>query len=138
MHDLTGGCLCGAVRYTLRETPRLVTLCHCAMCRRSVGAQSVTWATLPRAAVELLGEERLTWHRSSSRAQRAFCGACGSSLLFAAEAFPDELDVTVGTLDAPHACPPTCHIFVPDKVAWVSLEPELPRHVGDSSSPRLP
>ena len=138
MQPLTGGCLCGAVRYTLSESPTLVTLCHCTMCRRSVGAQSVTWATLPKAAVALQGEERLTWYRSSSRARRAFCGTCGSSLLFAADAFPQELDVSVGSLDDPDACPATCHIFVPEKVAWVALEPDLPRHVADSSSPLLP
>ena len=138
MQNLTGSCLCGAVRYILHTTPRLVTLCHCATCRRSVGAQSVTWATLARTDVELRGQEQLRWYRSSSRAQRAFCAACGTSLLFAADAFPDELDVSVGTLDDPGACPPTCHIFVPDKVAWVALEAGLPQHVGDSSSALMP
>lgn len=138
MQTLTGGCLCGCVRYTLRALPAVVTLCHCSTCRRSVGAQSVTWATVPRDAVEIDGAERLTWHRSSSRARRAFCGSCGTSLLFAADAFPHELDVSVGSLDEPDACPATCHIFVPEKVSWVALEPGLPRHTGDSSSPRLP
>jgi hypothetical protein len=68
---------------------------------------------------------------------RAFCAQCGTSLLFASDAHPEELDLSVGSLDAPDSCPPTCHIFVPDKVAWVALEPGLPRHTGDSSSPRL-
>jgi len=130
--------MCGAIRYTLTQRSPLVTLCHCAMCRRSVGAPSVTWATLARSAVELRGQEHLVWYRSSTRAQRAFCGQCGTSLLFASDAFPEELDVSVGSLDAPELCPPHCHIFVPDKVAWVGLEPNLPRHVGDSSSPLLP
>jgi hypothetical protein len=138
MQTLTGGCLCGAVRYAIQAPPSVVTLCHCTTCRRSVGAQSVAWASVRRAALELEGEERLTWHRSSGRAQRAFCATCGTSLLFAADAAPDEVDVSVGSLDAPDRCPPSCHIYVPDKLAWVALEPGLVRHAGDSSSPALP
>lgn len=128
--------MCGALRYSLAAQPSVVTLCHCSMCRRSVGAQSVTWATFARAAFQMTGES-LLWHRSSARARRGFCARCGTSLFFESDAHPDELDVSVGSLDQPDACPPTCHIFVPDKVAWVGLEPALPQHVADSASERV-
>lgn len=137
MTHLEGGCFCGEVRYRASEPPTLVTLCHCAMCRRSVGAQSVTWATFERASL-VIGGDSLLWHESSARALRGFCTRCGTSLFFASRSEPSSLDVTVGSLDDPNACPPHCHIFVPNKVDWVPIAPRLPCHVGDSGSELVP
>ena len=134
MRRLEGGCSCGSIRYVAEAAPSVVTLCHCDMCRRSAGAQSVTWATVPRASLTMSGAEP-GWYDSSPRARRGFCARCGTSLFFVAKASPDEIDVTVGSLDDPNACPATCHIHVPSKLDWVSLEPGLPCHVADSSSP---
>jgi hypothetical protein len=125
------------VRFSCAAAPSVVTLCHCTMCRRSVGAQSVTWATVAHAACTVEGEG-LAWYRSSTHARRGFCARCGSSLFFASDHHPDELDLSVGAFDQPDRCPPTCHIHVLDKVSWVVLAPKLPCHVADSSSPRLP
>lgn len=137
MSDLEGGCFCGEVRYRASAAPTIVTLCHCAMCRRSVGAQSVAWATFDRAALAIRGDT-LLWHESSARALRGFCARCGTSLFFSARSEPASLDVTVGSLDEPDACPPQCHIFTTSKVRWVPLEPPLPCHVADSESELVP
>src|SRR5262249_8230713 len=48
--SMSGGCLCGAVRYEIRGKPREVSHCHCATCRRAAGAPVVTWATYRREA----------------------------------------------------------------------------------------
>ncbi len=32
---ITGGCLCGAVRYEPSEPPIRTTICHCRMCQKS-------------------------------------------------------------------------------------------------------
>jgi hypothetical protein len=44
---LTGGCYCGAVRYETDGEPFHETICHCADCRRIVGAASVAWPHHP-------------------------------------------------------------------------------------------
>ena len=31
--SITGGCLCGAIRFEAAVPPRRVTHCHCGMCR---------------------------------------------------------------------------------------------------------
>ena len=34
---LSGGCLCGAVRFTATDVPTEASVCHCEMCRRWSG-----------------------------------------------------------------------------------------------------
>ena len=41
---MTGGCHCGAVRYSVAGEPQHVALCHCSDCRKSAGAPMVSWA----------------------------------------------------------------------------------------------
>ena len=96
----------------------------------------MTWATATTEAVQITGST-LRWYDSSPRGRRGFCERCGASLFFTDPTEPAELDVSVATLDDPDALPPSGHIFVPSKIAWVALEPGLPRHVGDSRSTLL-
>lgn len=136
MSILQGGCLCGDVRYEVDAPVDRVMICHCAMCRRSVGAQSVAWACARSETVRVVAGEP-TWFHSSARGRRAFCTRCGSSLFFADPNDPREIDVTVATFDDPDALPPRGHVYVPSKLAWVSLEPGLEHHVEGSFSPRI-
>jgi hypothetical protein len=134
---LTGGCLCGAIRYEVRGAPRVLCLCHCTLCRRSVGATPVAWATFPTAQLRIEAGT-LAWFRSSAIGRRGFCARCGASLVFENTHTPAEIDVTIASLDDPDRLPPERHIWVPDRVAWVASDDGLPRHGGDSDSPLLP
>lgn len=127
-----GGCLCGAVRYRATEAPIGVALCHCSMCRRASGAPAVAWATF-RPAAFAFTQGTPVGYASSPLAGRTFCGRCGSPLTFQFNnrTGPDgEIDVTVGTLDAPERLAPTRHVFVADQLAWLRLDDDLPRHAG--------
>lgn len=107
---VTGGCECGAVRFTVTGALRDVVNCHCGQCRRfhgHVGAYTNT----ARAALSF-GEERgLRWYQSSSFARRGFCGACGSSLFWQALE-GDVISIAAGCLDAPTGLRTVRHIFV--------------------------
>ena len=50
---LTGGCLCGEVRYRITATPVEALYCHCRMCQRAHGAPVIAWLTVPLAAFEV-------------------------------------------------------------------------------------
>jgi hypothetical protein len=121
---ITGGCFCGAVRYETAMSAFHETICHCADCRRAVGAHVVAWFSVSRSALALTGEP--VRYRSSAGATRSFCGRCGTSLLFESDAHPDEVDVTLSTLDDPNALPPKDHTWTASKVGWDAVCDGLP------------
>lgn len=123
---LTGGCLCGAVRYRIEGGPKGdVAHCHCSMCRRAAGSVAVTWFTVDPARLTFT-QGAPARYRSSEKGERTFCGACGSPLTFWHADFPDDLDVTLGTLDRPEDMPATLNIWTQSRLPWLHLDAHLP------------
>ena len=122
---LTGGCYCGQVRYETGAEPYHETICHCADCRRIVGAPSVAWFTVPRTSLRWTGRPPASV-RSSPKAVRQFCGTCGTSLSYEGDATPDEIDVTTASLDDPNAVPPKDHTHTASKLSWDIICDGLP------------
>lgn len=133
----TGGCLCGAVRFSAAGRPTHVNLCHCAMCRRAGGAPVVAWATFPWAKVKFKGKP--AWRKSSRLAERAFCRRCGSALCWRGFKNYDLVDLTVGTFDRPGdpALEPADHLWMAGRVKWLHIRDRLPRYRTDRKSPRV-
>ncbi|MFC3126261.1 GFA family protein [Pseudoroseomonas globiformis] len=123
---LTGGCFCGAVRYEADGEPFHATWCHCADCRRSSGAPAMAWFSVHRADFRLT-EGKLRQFKSSERAERGFCGDCGTSLTYEGKDLP-ELDVATATLDMPEKVPPRDHIWFRSHLDWVRPGDGLPQH----------
>ncbi len=130
---ITGGCLCGAVRYEVSEPPIETGTCHCRMCQRWTGSAFMTMARFSRAALRFTkGEPKL--HRSSSIKEKGFCPDCGSSLFDrylvrkGARFFkPDMVWVQLGTLDQPEAVSIDFHYGVETQLPWVHFDDGLPR-----------
>ncbi|NUB24670.1 GFA family protein [Azospirillum brasilense] len=123
--DLTGGCLCGGVRYRATERPMGVVNCHCGQCRRFHGHFGA-YITIPRKTVVIEAQDTLSWYRSSAKAQRGFCSRCGSSLFWSG----DEgalLDIAAGTLDQPTSLTTLRHIYAADKGDYYTLDDGLER-----------
>jgi hypothetical protein len=118
--------MCGAVRYRATGAATNLCYCHCDSCRRAAGSPSVPWGTFERSRF-VLTRGALSEFRSSARVVRGFCAACGSSLTYSNEKRPDEVDVTLGTLDAPQQLRPQMHVWVADKLPWVQIADELPQ-----------
>ncbi|MEK0083252.1 GFA family protein [Benzoatithermus flavus] len=131
----TGGCLCGAVRYRLDAPLRPIVACHCGQCRRSHGTFGA-YTAAPVSALCLEAEGDLAWYRSSARAERGFCRACGSSLFWRPVA-GSYVAVAAGSLDDATGLALVEHIFVADKPAWYELSDALPRRAGGLASPLL-
>ncbi|MDR3498707.1 MAG: GFA family protein [Parvibaculum sp.] len=122
----TGGCLCGGVRYEFDSAPRSLAYCHCTMCRKATGGVLVPWITLPVPAFRIV-KGNLRHYKSSDPATRGFCPDCGTQITFWHEARPDDLDVTIGSLDNPDAFPPTRQIFAASRPKFLKgFDPDLP------------
>jgi hypothetical protein len=123
-----GGCLCGAVRYTVRGPLRDAIACHCSQCRRSTGHHFV--ATSARLAdFSMQDESALRWYRASPQARRGFCATCGSSLFWQRDDAP-VIGILVGSLDPPTGVKLAAHIFVVDKGDYYDIADGLPQHDG--------
>jgi hypothetical protein len=116
---LSGGCLCGAVRFRAALPAKWVAHSHCSMCRRAHGAGFVTWAGFPAEAVAIeKGSDALHRYRSSAQATRSFCRHCGSMLFFESGNWPGEIHVALGSLDSAAGLEPQAHAYWRDRAGW--------------------
>ena len=106
----TGGCLCGAVRYSVRGEPFHVGRCHCADCRKESGSAFAVYAQWPVAAFELSGE-------LATYDGRSFCPRCGSRLVCLDES---GVEIRIGSLDdAPFELRPEAEIWIKRRESWL-------------------
>jgi hypothetical protein len=109
----TGGCLCGAVRYSVRGEPVHVVRCHCADCRKESGSAFTVYAHWPIEAFELTGD-------ICSYDGRGFCPRCGSRLLDTKDPGDSLIEIRIGTLDdAPFDLKPEAEIWVRRREVWI-------------------
>ena len=122
----TGSCNCGAVSFTLTQVPTEATACHCSQCRKQSGHYFAS-ANVPKAAVEISGEENLTWYQSSEKVRRGFCSRCGS-WLFWEPVRRDWTSVALGSLNGSTKLKLERHIFVAHKGDYYTISDGLPQN----------
>lgn len=125
--QLSGQCLCGAVRYAVKDEFVYALNCHCSNCRRATGSAFKPFAGIERHKLAITqGEDQLLIFGKSD-AGDMHCGRCGS-LLYSIVREGMYAHVTLGTLvDAP-AIRPSAHIFVGSKAPWFTITDALPQY----------
>jgi hypothetical protein len=114
-NTLSGGCLCGAVRFTATPKSSEFDVCHCSMCRRwSAGP---FFAMACKGAVEVLDTSSLGVYRSSEWAERCFCRHCGS-VLFYRLVEHDFCAVSAEAFDNRDGFAFTSQVFIDEKPAY--------------------
>lgn len=109
MERVEGGCLCGAVRIAATGSPLRVGVCHCMDCRKHHGALFHASAIFREDAVSIAGDPR-DYHG------RSFCPTCGSSVFSRSG---NEIEVHLGTLDAPDRFTPTYELWTIRRESWL-------------------
>jgi len=119
-----GGCLCGAVRFTVQKPLRRVWACHCSQCRRTSGHYWAATATaLER--FELTASQTLRWYQSSENASRGFCARCGASL-FWRQKESSQISIGAGCLDGQTGLTTEWHIYMEHAGDYYRIHPQDP------------
>ncbi|MGH7543921.1 MAG: GFA family protein [Gemmatimonadota bacterium] len=129
---ITGGCLCGAVRYEVIGPFLRAGHCHCSRCRRHSGAAVLTQGRVRREDFRLLtGEESLRVYRpAEGAAVKAFCVRCGSSLFGGTWPEGPEVSIRLGSVDGDPGIRPQVHTFVDSRAPWDEITDDLPQYPG--------
>ncbi|WP_175253420.1 GFA family protein [Pseudomonas sp. BMW13] len=124
MPQITGGCLCGQVRFSTSAQPYRVGVCHCMDCRKYHGALFHASAIFAQDAVTLSGE-------TGQYGGRHFCPRCGSSVY---SRTADEIELNLGSLDAPDQFTPTYELWTIRREAWLPPFPFARHYPRDRES----
>ena len=128
---ISGGCLCGGVRYEISGQFIRAGHCHCSRCRRHSGAAFSTQGRVRREQFRLLrGDELVRIYRPEGGAVKAFCSVCGSSLFGGSWPSGPEVSVRLGTIDGDPGIRPQYHTFVGSGAPWYQILDDLPRYEG--------
>ena len=125
---ITGGCMCGAVRYQATEKPLGSMICHCRMCQKFSGAPILGGTTFRTQAVQFIkGEPK--YFRSSHIAERGFCGDCGTAIAYRGilGRWTEWIMIWTASLDEPEKFPPTYHLGIESTMPWLNIHDDLPR-----------
>lgn len=119
----TGGCLCGAVRFSADLTSTQFGACHCEMCRRWTGS-ALLGITTPEGNVTWQGAEHIASLQSSAWAMRGWCRNCGSNLFFKVTAdspYRGSIELPIGLFDDANGLTMSNEIYIdhkPDSYAY--------------------
>jgi hypothetical protein len=123
---LSGGCLCGAVRFEAALPSLFCCHCHCAWCRRAHGAAFVTWVGVRDEGFAVVaGADGVRWYASSTESDRGFCSTCGTTMFFRSKLAPGEMHLALACVDGPIDREPTLHVFYDARVPWFTPGDDL-------------
>lgn len=121
---LSGGCLCGRVRYQTYGSPHTPHWCHCSMCRRATGSPAAAWVNFRLPEFRFTSEEP-QYYESSPGIRRGFCRECGGSIC-TLEENDDFISILIGSLDDPGEVRPAYHIWTRSGICWLQVDPDIP------------
>ena len=127
---LTGGCLCGGVRFEIDAPLTGSRYCHCRRCQRRTGTGfSVSGQTAPGSFRIVAGEELVrAFDPGGGGWLKAFCSNCGGHLYSTRAEGSDEFSVRLGVLDEDPGVRPSAHQFAAYAPAWPPVPDDgLPR-----------
>lgn len=130
--SFSGGCACGAIRYSSTSEPLYMGNCHCRDCQQATGSAYFPAVIFKPDGFSLEGE--LTWfEKSADRGHtmgRGFCSSCGSPVMLKNGAAPHLMVAYAGSLDDPSRYKPQRDIYTGRAQPWDLMDPDLPKVEG--------
>ena len=131
MVSFTGGCLCGAIRYSVEGEPLRILNCHCGDCRRTTGSAFGTFVFVAEGDLTVFqGEPKSYAHDNGAGATmvKQFCPTCGTQLFGRGSRGAGMVHIKIGTIDDAAGLSPEMDIFTAKKLPFVRLSEETAHH----------
>lgn len=136
-YPMSGGCACGAVRFTLLGPPQSIQHCHCETCRKVTGEFTATGGVISRRLIRIEGAANLSRYRSSPSFERQFCKTCSCELFAYEDSETDLMYFAPATIDGGkhpgHPEGSESHIYLRSKCEWEQVVDDLPKY--EAASP---
>lgn len=129
---VSGGCLCGAVRYSTAADPIMTRICWCRLCQYLAAGNGTVNVVLPSAGLQITGPLH-DWRSiadSGNVMHRRFCPDCGTHLFSEAEVRPHLVIVRAGTLDDRDLAKPSMNIWTAAAPSWACISDAIPEVPG--------
>lgn len=126
MPEISGGCLCGAVKYTSAAEPVMAALCNCHHCQKQSGSAYSVNVAIPKGSLQFTSEKPAVYQDTGSSGMpvyRHFCAHCGSPIFSDVVATPTLDWLKAGTLDDTSWVKPSVSIWCESAQAWV-MQPQ--------------
>lgn len=124
----TGGCACGAIRYTTPHAPVFQNHCQCRQCQQRSGTGHGSYLTFPaQSDMAITGDARY-WEIAADNGNvkiHAFCPVCGTPVFLRFAAAPAMIAVHAGSLDEPERFAPQVLTYAARGLAWDRTDPSL-------------
>ncbi len=122
MNSYSGGCQCGAIRFTINSAPRLAYCCHCTDCQKQASS-AFGISVWFRADDFVLNSGSLSrWDTladSGNVKECVFCPDCGTRIYHGDIEKFEIISVKGGTLDDIQRIRPIAHIWTRSALPWV-------------------
>ncbi len=130
--QITGGCLCGAVRFALDGPPTEAGYCHCSRCQRRTGTAASAQARVDGDTFGLTqGAEVLgAWRHPEGGFEKCFCARCGSQLFSRNPDDPSQMSIRMSAFDEDPGVRPGWRAYVAYAAPWEPIPDDgLERHL---------
>jgi hypothetical protein len=126
---LTGGCLCGGVRFEVTKPLVSASYCHCTRCQRRTGTSAAVSGRIAPGALRIVrGEELVRSYEPADGFAKDFCGFCGSALWSRHPEDTQWISVRLGAFDGDPGIRPSFRQFVDYAACWEAIPDDgLPR-----------
>ena len=137
---ITGGCLCGAVRYSISAPVTTLRACHCLNCQKHTGSGGSINAVVPSDQFKVTKGEPKRYDDAATKSGRTlsrfFCGNCGSPLFSQRNPDIGLRIVRAGSLDESKGLKISTHIWTSSARPWAHIDRSTECHAENIPAPK--